>query len=288
MLEPIEVRNLIMNNSLHRRKNLEKYFYGISTGSILLIFLFIGCTSTTQNKDLIIPKEIIDLGALITEDLPKQVWGEAFMRDRGSSRNNSFDTIKWQLGTQGDKGSNSYYTLFNHGGPHVDAPIHMGLRGGIDSYSIESFVGKLKVFDVSSYPKGRSIPKDFFIDKNIESGDIVMIYTNYSPPIDDDSYPQTVTLMPNAAKYLAELPVRAFCTDAFSVESGQAGPVDGDSEISRRVPVHHAFLSRGIPIYEQLFNVDKLINEQNMFFIGPPLNIKDGDGMIVRPIVLVY
>ena len=24
------------------------------------------------------------------------------------------------------KGRKSYYTLFNHGGPHVDAPVHMG------------------------------------------------------------------------------------------------------------------------------------------------------------------
>jgi len=25
-----------------------------------------------------------------------------------------------------------------------------------------------------------------------------------------------------------------------------------------------------------------------MFFVGVPLNIKDGDGMIVRPVVFVY
>ena len=51
--------------------------------------------------------------------------------------------------------------------------------------------------------------------------------------------------------------------------------------------IHHAFLSRGIPLYESLFNVDKLLGKTNMFFVGVPLNIKDGDGMMVRPVVFV-
>jgi kynurenine formamidase len=33
---------------------------------------------------------------------------------------------------------------------------------------------------------------------------------------------------------------------------------------------------------------EKLLDKQNMYFVGPPLNIKDGDGMIVRPAVLVF
>ena len=53
-------------------------------------------------------------------------------------------------------------------------------------------------------------------------------------------------------------------------------------------PVHHSFLSRGIPAYEQLFSVEKLLGKEDLYFVGPPLNIKDGDGMIVRPVVLVY
>ncbi len=53
-------------------------------------------------------------------------------------------------------------------------------------------------------------------------------------------------------------------------------------------PVHHSFLSRQIPIYEGLFQVDKLLEKQNMYFIGVPLNIKDGDGILVRPVAFVY
>ena len=77
------------------------------------------------------PKEIIDLGRLVTEDLPERVWGKRYLADRGWSQQNTFDVRRWQRGPL--NGSNAFYTIFNHGGPHVDAPIHMGFQGSIDS-----------------------------------------------------------------------------------------------------------------------------------------------------------
>jgi len=58
--------------------------------------------------------------------------------------------------------------------------------------------------------------------------------------------------------------------------------------VVRTIPVHFAFLSRGILIYEQLVNVNSLIGKQSMFFVGVPPNIRNGDGMIVRPVVFIY
>lgn len=255
------------------------------------VHLFASCSQPPDSfsaSPVPVPTEVIDLGALVTEDLPERVWGKGYLRDRGYSEPNSFNIIEWPLGAEGDIGSNAYYTLLNHGGPHVDAPNHVGLDGGLDSYPVESFTGPLKVFDVSSFSKGRSIPLNVFADKGIMPGDVVLIYTDYSAPIGDDAYPETVTLMPEAAKYLAEIPIRAFGTNSWSVGNLQAEPVDAETEIARLVPVHHTFLSRGIPIYEQLFNVDRLLGKENLFFVGVPLNIRDGDGMIVRPVVFVY
>ena len=65
-------------------------------------------------------------------------------------------------------------------------------------------------------------------------------------------------------------------------------PVDTDNPIARTIPGHYAFLSRGIPVYETLVNFDSLLDKGNMYFVGVPLNIKDGDGMMVRPVVLAY
>jgi kynurenine formamidase len=236
--------------------------------------------STKTDDFMLAPSEVIDLGALVTEDLPQNSWGKALLRQLGFKKQNTFEVIRWAFSSQGGKisGSNAYYTLFNHGGPHVDAPSHVGAGGGLNSYAVDAFFGPLKVFDVSRYPRGRSIPQDVFRD-NVRAGDVVMIFTGYAAPKTDDALPEVVTLTSDAAEFLANLPVRAYGTDAFGV----------DDIADTGMPwIHHSFLSRSIPVYEQLCNLDKLLGREKMFFVGVPLNIKDGDGMIVRPVVFIY
>ena len=236
------------------------------------------------------PSEVIDLGALVTADLPERVWGKARLAVNGFTRPNEFDVIHWEVDTPGGRvsGSNAYYTLFNHGGPHVDAPNHVSVGGGLDTYQVGAFTGPVKVFDVREFPSGRSVPEDVF-SESVVAGDVVLIYTDYRPPQTDDAFPETTTLTREAAEYLASIPVKAFGTDAWSVASlDDPSPVDADSETARAAPIHHSFLSREIPVYEQLFNVDRLLDKERMFFVGVPLNIENGDGMIVRPAVFVY
>lgn len=258
--------------------------------SILCIGLFlVGCSGEICNskQSIPVPTEIIDLGALVTEQTPEQFWGKAFLNEMDFTKTNSFDVLARSFGPV--TVSNSYYTLFNHGGPHVDAPNHVGLGEGLDSYPIESFAGPLKVFDFSHLPIGRSITKAMLDDLPIDAGDIVLTYTGFSLPESEDAWPQAIALDYEAATYLANLPVRAIGTDALNVESmTDQSPVPTDDEIARIIPGHHAFLSKGIPVFEQLVNVDKLLGRKAMYFVGAPLNIKDGDGMMVRPLVLVY
>ena len=226
------------------------------------------------------PSAVIDLGATVTEDLPQAGPGKAFMKQMGFTRPNSFEVIKWTFQADGGTvaGSNACYTLFNHGGPHVDAPNHMGVGGGLDSYPVTAFSGPVKAFDASSYPLGRSVPVEVFRG-HVEVGDIVLVFTNYIPPPTDDANPASRTLTHEAAEYLATLPVRAYGTDAWGVETLS----------DTKMPwIHHSFLSRAIPVYEMLRNLDKLVGQQKMFFVGVPLNVKGGDGMPVRPIVFLY
>ena len=91
--------------------------------------------------------------------------------------------------------------------------------------------------------------------------------------------PAVKALTNEAAEFLAKVPVRAFGTDAYSVDA---------VEDSAWPNIHHSFLSRGIPVYEELLNLDKLLDKGRMYFVGVPLNIKSGDGMMVRPVVFVY
>ncbi len=226
-----------------------------------------------ESQVVFAPSEVIDLGALVTEDLPERVWGSALLELRGYD-SNSFEVIPHT----NDAGSNAYYNLFNHGGPHVDAPNHYGFSGGVDSFPVEAFAGPVRVFDARGYPNGPSVPIGMFRGE-VDPDDIVLIVTGYSPPSPEQVIPQFPTLTDEAAEFLATLPVRSYGTDGFSVGYvGETSTTGG----------HYSFLSRGIPVYEQLFNVEVLLDKQNMFFVGVPLNIEDGDGMIVRPVVFVY
>ena len=258
-----------------------------------VVLLLIGCVQSENDGHSGIPQpvETIDLGALVTEDLPERVWGKAIFAERGWTELNSFDVMAWEQELPGGtvSGSNSYYTFFNHGGPHVDAPNHIGLDGGLDSYPVEVFSGPVKAFDVSHFAAGRTIDVDFFKAKEIDPQDIVLIFTGYQPPQDNTSYPRNVTLTREAAEYLAKIPIRAIGTDAHSLYTyDDDRPIEADSLLGRAAPIHESFLSRDIPIYEELFNVERLLGKENMFFTGVPVNVKDGDGMIVRPVVFVY
>lgn len=255
---------------------------------LLIVWVFYSCQEKKSPYPVLkTPTDIIDLGNLVTEDLPERSFGVDIMKSFGFEKSNNFEVIKWKKGVV--SGANSYYTLFNHGGAHVDAPRHLNFEDGIDSYPIEKFVGPLKVFDVSNYPNGRTVPLDVFKGK-VSAGDIVMIYTNWKPPLSGKAAPTHITLSYKAAEYLGELPIRAFCTDAFGADcsGGTDDPVSNESPVAQAVPIHFSFLSRGIPIYEQLINVEKLISRKDMLFVGAPLNIKNGDGILVRPVVLVY
>ncbi len=235
-----------------------------------------GPETASETRPPFVPLEVIDLGALVTEDLPERVWGTALREQLGFTAPNSFQLIPWTFSDI--SGLNAYYTLFNHGGPHIDAPNHYGYDGGVDSFPIEAFTGPAVVFDARAYPHGPSVPVELF-EGNVAAGDIVLIVTGFEPPTTADALPEFPTLTPEAAEFLATLPVRAYGTDGFSV--GYVGETSTSGG-------HYSFLSRGIPVYEQLFNVERLLDRQNLFFVGVPLNIRDGDGMIVRPVVFVY
>ena len=97
--------------------------------SFCVVLLLIGCVQSENDGHSGIPQPVdtIDLGALVTEDLPERVWGKAIFVERGWTELNSFDVMAWEQELSGGmvSGSNSYYTFFNHGGPHVDAPNHI-------------------------------------------------------------------------------------------------------------------------------------------------------------------
>ncbi len=256
--------------------------------SVLLLVSCTGSGTELQRGNVPpIPTSVVDLSPVITEDLPLRVWGRELLARNGYSETTVFEDIVKRPPDQGEwKGyvANSYWTLMNHGGPHVDAPNHLFENApSIADYELEQLIGPLRVIDARSLPRNEPVSRSFVEGYPLNPGDVVLLFVGYVPPSGQGELPTYPYLSAEAAEYLAGIPVRAFATDAWSVDSPprddrpRGGPV-----------VHSAFLPRGIPIIEQLVNVESLLEEENAVFVGFPLKVQGGNGSPIRAAALVY
>lgn len=203
-----------------------------------------------------------------------------------------------------DKGY--YYSAFNfetaeHGGTHIDAPIHFSATGQtVDEIPLEKLVGPALKIDVSS--KAVNDP-DYLItvedlmnwekeqQMQIPKGSIVLLETGYSKFYPDrKKYMGTAErgeaaveklhfpgLSPEAAQWLVEeRDIHAIGLDTPSIDYGQ----------SKMFRSHVILLSRNIPAFENLANLDRL-PAKNFTVIALPMKIKGGSGAPLRIIAVI-
>lgn len=60
-----------------------------------------------------------------------------------------------------------------------------------------------------------------------------------------------------------------------------------EREYRALAPVHHAFLTRQIPVIEGLRNVEALLDVNTALFVALPLKVPGGDGSPVRAAAFV-
>ena len=259
------------------------------------LFFLSACVSTERTVEeeeaLPLPTRIIDLSPTITEDLPVRIWGSALLEDHGFRERTEFEHIVNQLEPRAEWDgyvANSYWTLMNHGGPHVDAPNHMIEDApSIVDYELEQLIGPVHLLDVRSFAPNESVPRSFVEAQGVDPGDIVILFVGYVPPSEPNEFPIYPYLSGEAAEYLAELPIKAFATDALSSDA-MPQPEDAPERMDVGPVVHSAFLPRGIPVIEQLVNVESLLNEDNAVFVGFPLKVEGGNGSPIRAAALIY
>ncbi|MEW5675354.1 cyclase family protein [Flavobacterium enshiense] len=199
-----------------------------------------------------------------------------------------------------------YYSANNfsaaeHGGTHVDAPIHFSKTGQtVDEIPLDKLIGQAIKIDVSS--KALTNPDylvsvNDFLDwekkekNNIPDGSIVLLETGYSK-----YYPNKIKylgtsgrgdkavkelhfpgLSPEAAKWLVEhRTIKAIGIDTPSIDYGQSTYFES----------HVTLLSKNIPVFENLANLDKL-PIQGFEIIALPMKIKGGSGAPLRIVAVV-
>ena len=197
-----------------------------------------------------------------------------------------------------------YYAANNfesaeHGGTHVDAPVHFALgKWSVDQIPVEQLIGDASVIDVSAVaatqPDYQVTAADLEAWEKAHgslNGTIVLIRTNYSKRWPDAAkYLGTAErgegavpklhfpgLHPDAAKWLAaNRTVKAVGIDTASLDYGQSSLFE----------THRVLYERNIPGLENLTNLDRL-PVLGATLVALPMKIKGGSGAPLRAIAMV-
>lgn len=205
---------------------------------------------------------------------------------------------------QTDKGfyySANNFSTAEHGGTHIDAPIHFAEKGQtVDEIPLEKLIGSAIKIDVSS--KTLNNPDylikidDFLAWENkekikIPNGSIILLETGFSKYYPDKvKYMGTAErgegaveklhfpgLSKEAANWLVEeRNINAIGIDTPSIDYGQ----------SKYFESHVILLSQNIPAFENLTNLDKLPSI-GFKIIALPMKIKNGSGAPLRIVAIV-
>jgi kynurenine formamidase len=191
------------------------------------------------------------------------------------------------------------FTGAEHGGTHIDAPVHFAKgHHSVDEIPLDQLIGEAVVIDVT----GPAAQRDYRVTADdltawektngeIRPGAIVLLRTGYSKYWPDAAaYLGTAErgegavaklhfpgLHPDAAKWLAETrKIKAIGLDTASIDYGQ----------STMYETHRVLYERDIPAFENLTNLDRL-PARGAFIVALPMKIKGGTGAPLRAIAFL-
>lgn len=187
------------------------------------------------------------------------------------------------------------YQASEHGGTHIDAPIHFAAgRKTLDQLSIEQLTGAAIVVDVSDKVKGDADYQIAVADLKaweekhgkIPDGAIVLLHTGFAHHWPNaEKYLGTAEkgaaavaklhfpgLHPDAARWLvAERTIKAVGLDTASIDYGQ----------SKLFESHRVLFEKNIPAFENVAALDQL-PATGAYVIALPMKIKGGSGGPLR------
>ena len=186
-----------------------------------------------------------------------------------------------------------------HGGTHVDAPIHFARHGQpVDEIPLDRLMGEAVLIDVSDRCRNDPdyrIARDDLLEWERREGAIpqaaiVLLRTGYGAHWPDrrrylgtdERGAEAVAklrfpgLHPDAARWLVEArAVKAVGLDTASIDRGS----------SRRFETHGVLAAHDVPIFENLANLD-VLPARGFLTIALPMKIRGGSGGPLRIVAL--
>jgi kynurenine formamidase len=204
------------------------------------------------------------------------------------------DTIAEGMTPAGFYYSTLAFCAPEHGGTHIDAPLHFVKNGlSVDKIALEKLTGQILVVDVSAKALA---DRDYLITADdieawekengaIPQNMIVFFRTGYGkfyPNAEqyfgtaergDSAIPKLhfPGIDSTAASWLTEHKIKAVGIDTPSIDFGQ----------SKNFKTHQILLSSGMPAFENVANIDQL-PVKGAYAVALPMKIKNGSGGPLR------
>jgi kynurenine formamidase len=209
------------------------------------------------------------------------------------------DTIAEGMTPAGFYYSTYAFSAPEHGGTHLDAPVHFAQHGlSVDKLSLDQLTGEAIVIDVSAKALQN---RDYLISVNDITGwesangkiagkSIVLFKTGYGKFYPDaEKYFGTAKkgaeaipklhfpgIEPALAEWLVQHKIKAAGIDTPSIDYGQ----------SKDFKTHQILMGANIPAFENVANMDQL-PVTGAYLVALPMKIKNGSGGPLRLIAWI-
>ena len=185
--------------------------------------------------------------------------------------------------------SNTKLTLATHIGTHVDAPYHFHADGTtVENMPLDRYMGPALLLDLRAVARGLT---PLSVEDLRNAGGtpeavkdkIVVLFTGWAAAESGGVrfYSQGPYLSNEGAAYLADNGVNAVSVD-FPIDKHPPSPQSTIHDF----PVHRLLLGRGIPLIENLINLDQLVGREFELW-ALPIKLKDGDGAAARAVARI-
>jgi len=188
--------------------------------------------------------------------------------------------FQW-LGRVNSEGYNlTKLTMLTHSGTHIDAPKHfLEDVACVDEIPLQRLFGRANIFRYKKEPEGQEITLDDIMSSEfqLEEDQIFILETGIEKFAETKLYNEKYPFpSEEVVNWLINKKIRAYMTDATSVDP--VGTKDNTN--------HHLLLGAGIPIVENLKNL-QLIPKNEYFLISAlPIKLKGRDGAPCRAIAI--
>lgn len=199
--------------------------------------------------------------------------------------------LKSAFTTIQENGYRSYiWSFVEHTSTHVDSPAHFLQDGAtIDKIPISRYVSNGVVLDFSKEAANYAIGKEDIVKAlqsagktDVGPGWALLFYTGYTSKAGSPEWLKHPELNEDAAKFIADKEVNAIGFDAPSPDHGE---ISASGKLSG-FAAHRILLPKEIAVYENLNNLDKLLNK-DFLFVGAPLRLVGGSASPVRALAVI-